>query len=207
MLFASTLTATQCLEELEGSLARVIDVDASLSDIKATIAWDATTDLPATVTLEVWNDSGGLVASAVVSPTAGEMTVEWIPGALSQLTTHGLAYSIAAPGVLSAPYHFVVGFDCAPGPADCSLELTGDLETSAVFIDSALATELDSIALSGSPDTLAQVLGDYPRADRRGCSARLAARRAGSETGPPHRLLLRPVERLDEPHPRRPPLR
>lgn len=156
------LAASQCLDELEGSLARIIDVEADLDDLKLTVAWDPTTDLPATATLDLLDRAGGLVASATVTPVPGETTTELVPGALSQLAMHGLAYQVESPGVLTSPFHFQVGFTCLPGPASCELELTGDLETNAVVIDPELAVVLDTLALSGSFDTLGDVLLHHP---------------------------------------------
>ncbi|MEM7355520.1 MAG: hypothetical protein AAF657_32200 [Acidobacteriota bacterium] len=157
---APPLAAQDCLPEMAGSQARIVDVQAVATDLLVTIAWDEMMPIDP-ISLSVLDPAGAVMATAVATPLPGDMTIETVVAALATVKAHGLAYTITLSAGLTDPYDFQVSIDCSGGPLLCSYRATGEFATDAVVVETKLAAELAAAAPT-STNILADIAAARP---------------------------------------------
>ncbi len=186
MSAAATLAAQTCSPPSPPTgplpVAHILDAVADGTDLYVDIWWEDVV-LPATAVLKLSQRNGDGVAGRVVIPQPGEITTEFLAGALADFDVYGLEYVIGLSGHLAEPLPLRVGLDCSGGR--CRFALQAGVSSEALLIDPKLDAALAALAAVGSSDLLGDALDLWPELTGQVASLALELGDLDSEVGIP----------------------
>ncbi len=168
----------------EDVAARMFGAGADDLDLFFKVEWEDDLESMDFVSLEVYDGQDKLVASQVVRPKPGEVTLEVVTSLLADVGTHGLAYRIELGPGLAKPLPVFVEIVCPPG-RDCRFEPAVGISAEAIVVDPELGNVLATLVDPASADLLGEVLDDYPHLLGAVAAFALQLRQLDSDVGIP----------------------